>query len=445
MTLSIFFANLIPRRIVSQIVGLVAVCVLLHPLLLTVVAAFVVPDLSDPTLKSEPFVTKSVAIARMLATAPDAGRRSKLLESAVSVLPSLRVETVVQPVQSIDADDFEMLLVDAVRRDIGVAAQAHGFIDATSRKRLLLTLPDGFSWSAVVPENPEGGYPSAIIIAALFGSFALVLLAISLWAARRLTLPLRRLAGDAAKFNADQPYTPVPEAGPHEVVQVARAFNEMGSRTSQLVEDRMHLLASISHDLRTPITRMRLRAEDITDPDVQKSTLADLGAMDRMVHSAMAFVRGMTQAQNYRIVDITSLLQTICDEFSDMGHPVTFITHARFPVKCDQDQISRAVTNIIENSLKYETPVEVSLSELDSSMVDIVVADLGPGIPEDQKRKVLKPFQRGETERGFESDRGFGLGLSICSAIAAAHGGKIVLEDNRPHGLIVRLRLPLAD
>jgi signal transduction histidine kinase len=445
MKILTFLGLFVPRRTVSQIVALVAVCVVLHQIMLVIVAYLLVPSLIDPTLKFEPFVIRSVAVAQMLNGETNSEARLKIFEAALRASPTIRIENPTTSYKALDKDSYGSILVDAVGESLRQSVSVSGIVDDKSQTRILVKLPDGFSWSSVIPNEPEGGYPAAIMLAGLYGSFALVLLASSLWAARLLALPLRRLAAAAEKFDADQPYTVVAERGPSEVVKVARAFNEMGRRTSQLVEDRMHLIAAVSHDLRTPITRLRLRLEGVESAELKKQMISDLTVMDRMVHSSLNFVRGMGREQDHQTVDVTSLLQTICDDYANAEHLVTFTHHARFLVMCDQDQITRAISNLIENSLKFETPVNLSLSENEPGMVDIVVADLGPGIPNNQKLSVLKPFKRGEDSRNLDSNAGFGMGLSICSAIAASHGGKILLEDSKPHGLTVRLRLPVAD
>jgi signal transduction histidine kinase len=163
------------------------------------------------------------------------------------------------------------------------------------------------------------------------------------------------------------------------------------------------------------------------------------------VQSSLIYVRSMKQTPDHVSMDLTSLLQSICDGFADQQQRVFFTPHTRFPIKCDQDQMTRAVNNIIQNALHYDTSVQVSLSEPEYGMIDIVIADNGPGIPDGMKPTMLKPFQRGDQARSSADHEGFGLGLSICATIINGHGGKIILEDAIPHGLVVRLRLPLDE
>jgi signal transduction histidine kinase len=262
------------------------------------------------------------------------------------------------------------------------------------------------------------------------------------WAAWRIVKPLSRLAAAAAQFDADKPHVDIAETGPSEVRNVSRAFNEMGRRTSGLVEDRTKMIAAVSHDLRTPITRMRLRAEYVEDPAHRHALLDDLQVMDKMIQSALMYMRDLKLIRAPEFVDLASLVQTLCDSYLDMGAPVAFDGPYHCIIICDPDQITRAVSNVVENAIKHGTAVKVRLVENLSATVDIIIEDDGPGVPDAEKVLLLEPFHRGDASRSSQTHEGFGLGLSIANVVAEAHGGKLSLEDAEPHGLLVRIRLP---
>ena len=201
----------------------------------------------------------------------------------------------------------------------------------------------------------------------------------------------------------------------------------------------------MSHDLRTPITRMRLRAEFIDQNETRELMLRDLDQMDRMVRAALSYLRQGPSAARRELIDIASLLQTICNDFFDLGGDVAYNGPNHVLVQCNIDEIRRAVTNLIENSLKYAgTRVTVELRTIAEAMAVIDVIDHGPGIPNEIKESMLAPFVRGGLSVSVaEPPSGFGLGLAIAKAVAEGHGGKLVLLDSLPNGLVARLQLPI--
>ena len=205
------------------------------------------------------------------------------------------------------------------------------------------------------------------------------------------------------------------------------------------------MLAAMSHDLRTPITRMRLRAEFIDQNETRELMLRDLDQMDRMVRAALAYLRQGPSASRQELIDVASLLQTICNDFFDLGGDVVYNGPNHLLVRCNIDEVRRAVTNLIENGLKYAgTRVTVELRTMADTMIVIDVIDHGPGIPNDIKDAMLAPFVRGDAGVAtVEGTSGFGLGLAIAKAAAEAHGGKLCLLDSLPTGLVARLQLPI--
>ncbi len=262
-----------------------------------------------------------------------------------------------------------------------------------------------------------------------------------LWAVRAIMRPLRGFATSVDAFTVDGTMTSLEENGPSELRGAARALNRMHERVKAMIEQRTQMLAAVSHDLRTPITRMRLRAEFIEQNDVREPILRDIEQMDAMVHSALSFIRDGVVIQRNALLDLSALLQTVCDEFADMGHRVTYENAAPLSINGNADELYRAVTNLLSNAVRFGTEVEVCLRPFDDA-VEIDVIDNGPGIPQDQKAAMLAPFARGDASRPAENLHGFGLGLPIVQAIVNAHHGSLTLLDRQPHGLIAHITLP---
>ena len=272
-----------------------------------------------------------------------------------------------------------------------------------------------------------------------FLSSAVIIL--SWWAARQLTAPLANFADAAERFTADAASPPILEQGPIEVRRAAKALNDMQARLAKLIADRTRMLAAVSHDLRTPITRLRLRVEDIADEQLRAQFLRDLGSMQNLVQSALSFLRGQHEPGPNIKTDLPPLVQTVCDGFSDMGHSVHYSGVAHLYANCEPDQLMRAIENLIDNGLKFGTAVEVRVAQRDHAAV-IEVKDNGPGIAAVEKQRVIEPFYRGDTARNLSDGDSFGLGLSIAYAIVERSSGKLNLLDGTPTGLLARITLP---
>ena len=291
------------------------------------------------------------------------------------------------------------------------------------------------------------GQPPSPMIPVVFGTllfFAISFSIFLLWAARGLTRPLRRFADAVDTFSVGGTVTQLEENGPSELRGAARALNRMRERVKAMIEQRTEMLAAISHDLRTPVTRLRLRAEFIEPIDVREPILRDIEQMNAMVHSALSFIRDGVEARRDALLDLSALLHTICDEFVDMGYKVSFEAAASISIKGNVEELYRAVTNLVANAVKFGTVVEIHLSRGKQNCVEIDVVDDGPGIPEQSKVAMLTPFARGDESRKLEGMQGFGLGLPIVQSIVMAHRGSLRLLDRKPHGLIARITLPCA-
>lgn len=275
-------------------------------------------------------------------------------------------------------------------------------------------------------------------------AFATLLVMFTLYAAKALANPLARIVDELDRSDGVSKDTPIEEHGTIEIVRLAKALNGMRTRIRSMVDTRMRMLRSVSHDLRTPLTRLRLRAERLDDPAVRQSVLADIEQIDALIGETLDYLRTDAVGEEAEKLDVASLLQTIQAEFADVGFPIRYEGPDRLSAVCRPNALTRAVNNLCDNALKFGHEAVVSLVTREGEFW-IEVADDGPGIAAEKRVMVLEPFFKLDESRGPNSAKGFGLGLSIVSDIVRAHGGTIELHDRQPRGLVVRLRLPLLD
>ncbi|MEZ5789028.1 MAG: ATP-binding protein [Xanthobacteraceae bacterium] len=304
----------------------------------------------------------------------------------------------------------------------------------------MVRLRDGTVITARLPPPPPWR-PDPLTATVLFIVISLTLL--SWWAARTLIAPLRAFAKAAEGFRPDGAILLLPERGPDEIRSAARALNRMRERIKTLIEDRMRMMAAVGHDLRTPITRLRLRSEFIEDATFRGQTFADLNQMQAMVDSLLVFLREGRSPSEATSVDIAAVVLTICDQFADMGQDVSYEGPDRLTLRGDPDELQRAITNVVENAIRYGGKAMVRLKAAAGEAV-LDVDDEGPGIPDGAKEAMLQPFVRGEAARSMDATSGFGLGLSITRVIIDRHGGALSLLDRQPRGLRVRITLPIG-
>lgn len=285
----------------------------------------------------------------------------------------------------------------------------------------------------VSPHTPQGLMASTLLM-------ALAVLSLSAVLVRSATGPLRAMATAAERLGVDVTAPPLPEKGPAEVRQAAHAFNEMQARIQRLLTDRTQMLAAISHDLRTPLTVLRLHAEFVEDEEQHAKMLGTIGEMEAMIASTLAFLRDDAAHSLTEVVDLAATLGTICDMLTDAGHTAEFAGTEHAPLRCRPMALKRALGNLVENAVKYGGRANVRLTTEDR-LLRIVVADEGPGIPEQEMEKVFSPFYRGDASRSQEIG-GFGLGLTIARSTIRAHGGDICLKNLPEGGLCVTVELP---
>lgn len=276
-------------------------------------------------------------------------------------------------------------------------------------------------------------------IGSLLASAVLVGLC-SWWMARRLILPLRRLSQAADRLDGLRSAGDVPETGPVELRRIAYSFNAMQGRLLALVAERTRMAAAVSHDLRTPITRLRLRAEYVGDTELQDSIIRDLATMERIVESTMRFAQTGVSSEAMQRIELHALLDDLCAGLSVCGTPIDHQFDGTAVVDAPLDGLERAFANLIGNAAKFGTRVSVRLC-VEARQAEIVIDDNGPGIDDALKAKVFEPFFRADAARSVDSG-GAGLGLTIASAVIVRCGGTIELRDRIPTGLSVRVTLP---
>jgi signal transduction histidine kinase len=259
---------------------------------------------------------------------------------------------------------------------------------------------------------------------------------------RRLTAPYALLAAASERLGRDLNTSALAEEGPREVRAAAHAFNVMQERLQRSFADREQLVAAISHDLRTPTTRLRLRADFIDDPDQRARMLADLDEIETMTRSVLAFASSSAQPEQRETIDLVSLLGSLCDDIAGASLCLAPDTPGRIAYVAQPVALRRCVTNIMDNAIKYGGVARVSL-RTDGTAVHIVVDDDGPGIPDADAETVFRPFRRLEGSRNRETG-GTGLGLTIARAVARAHGGDVTLTNRPEGGLRAEIILPLA-
>ena len=270
--------------------------------------------------------------------------------------------------------------------------------------------------------------------------------ALSFWAVRRLTLPVALLAEAAERLGRDVNAPPLPENGPIEVSRAAIAFNTMAARIRRFVQDRTFLLTAIGHDLRTPITRLKLRAEFIEDDEQRQKFMADLDELDTMVAATLAFGRDTADTEPASRFDVVALLRTVLDDEADASPDVsdklTYEGPAHFTITGRIVAMKRTFANLIGNAVKYGDAARVKLAGPDGGMITITVEDNGPGLPADELERVFEPFYRVEDSRNRETG-GTGLGLPIARNIVRAHGGDVVIANCPGGGARATVTLPV--
>jgi signal transduction histidine kinase len=296
------------------------------------------------------------------------------------------------------------------------------------------------TWLLVTPKS-DGQETARLIRNVLLPIMALLVVAgMTAWVTRGIVKPLDDLAAAAEKLGRDREVRLVSDFNAPELQAIGTSFNAMQLRLKRFVDDRLQMIAAISHDLRTPLTRLRLFAEYLPDPDQRRQVLSDVADMEAMMSATLTFASNQLKDEPQSIVDLASLLISLCDTAADAGSRVSYDGPDHAKLQCRPVAIRRALSNLIDNGCKFADTVQVTLRETADAII-VTVADDGPGIPADQREAALRPFTRLEISRNRETG-GTGLGLTIAQDVILAHRGRIELSTAETGGLKVTVELP---
>ena len=306
-------------------------------------------------------------------------------------------------------------------------------------QRVQIVLPDESMYELIVPMPPMRErelIPTAILL------FALCIGLLAWLVARIATRPLRQLADAADNLDITRVSEPLPEKGSSEVRAATRAFNRMQKRIYEDVRERTGMLAAITHDLQTPLTRLRLRLEKLPDETLRDKLVGDMQAMQQMLQEGLELARSLDSHEAKQLLDLDSLLDTLCSDAAESGQQISYRERAEIRLKAHPLALRRALSNLLDNAVKYGQRAEVSLSR-EAQQCRIRIRDFGPGIPPELLETVFTPFYRVEHSRSRETG-GTGLGLAIARNIVQRHDGKLTLSNHPDGGLQVDVVLPLS-
>jgi signal transduction histidine kinase len=284
------------------------------------------------------------------------------------------------------------------------------------------------------PAAPRGNYRFVIAL------FLVSIAVLAYLVARMTTRPLKQLAQAAKDLGNDINHPPLALTGASEIRQASAAFNAMQARIRKYIMQRTQMLAAITHDLQTPLTRMRLRLEKVSDGELQERLIGDLSAMQAMVREGLDLARSMDTSETMQPLDLDSLLDSVCADASDASQDVTLRGSANMALLGRPLDLRRCLVNLIDNAVKYGREAQVAVDRVGGA-ARIRIRDQGPGIADAELARVFEPFYRVESSRSRESG-GTGLGLTIARNIAEQHGGSIALANHPEGGLEVTLMLP---
>jgi signal transduction histidine kinase len=288
------------------------------------------------------------------------------------------------------------------------------------------------------PRSPAPPLPAELPL--YIALFLLSIGALVLAVTRMTVRPLRQLANAALALGDDVHRPPLPLAGASEIRQATSAFNAMQARIRKQIQQRTEMLAAITHDLQTPLTRLRLRLEKVQDDELREKLIEDLANTQAMVKEGLLLARSMDSTEPMQALDLDSLLDSVCSDAVEFGQDVELVGQSRMKVRARPMEMRRCLTNLVDNAVKYGKSAVVTV-EAAANTVVIRIADAGPGIADDQLERVFEPFYRLEASRSRETG-GTGLGLTIARNILEQHGGSIKLANRMEGGLEVTIRLP---
>jgi two-component system, OmpR family, sensor kinase len=284
------------------------------------------------------------------------------------------------------------------------------------------------------------GFQGTVLSTSFMAAGALL---IAVLLVRTQTRPLSVFVKAAGRIAHEPRVSPVEESGPKEVRELAIAFNDMQARIGRLIDDRTHALAAVSHDLKTPITRLRFRTEELQDIALRESVTSDLDEMERMIDQTLSYLREERGDEELKPVDVVAILETVTDDVVDAGGAASLDGSASAVVLGRRLALKRAFGNLVGNAVKYGQWAKTTVTD-GNDAVRITIADQGPGISVEDRERALRPFVRLEPSRNSETG-GFGLGLSIADAVIRGHGGRLELRNGERSGLVVTVVLPKGE
>ncbi|HEX4300122.1 MAG TPA: ATP-binding protein [Gammaproteobacteria bacterium] len=398
------------------------------------------------TLNNTQWVQRVSETATLLESEGDAERlRVATVLSGVRLKVQLEAQMPPVPTQSLSLDDSTVELQGLLEPALA-GRSTHIYLEkrelAGIHRVVDVQLHDG-SWVRFDYLRPPSlsQWPYPLLLESLVLSIAIVL--VSLFAMRWVTRPLSTLARAADELGVDLNRPPLPEEGPVEVRAATAAFNNMQARLRDYIYERTRILTAVSHDLRTPITRLRLRAELLADEELKAKLVRDLQEMENMTNATLSFLRGFEDREMLQSVDLMALLESLETDSVDTGYDVQLLGRIQRPIMLRPRALRRLLDNLVTNAIRYGKRAIVTVEDLGSEVV-IRVRDAGTGIPPQELEKVFEPYYRLETARSQDGG-GTGLGLSIARNIAELHGGTLILQNHPAGGLEAILTLPIRD
>ncbi len=384
-----------------------------------------------------------VALVDMLSATPDADRVRVLAAAGRARMTAKLVDdAVICKGSTLDTHDLEAALRAELHAGAALTVRTCDARQPTQNLQVLIPLGQR---TLEIRTDRNEREPDRFTIP-FFGALAFLCVGVaglSAWAVSRVIRPLRRLSEKADAFGRDITVAPIDEEGPLEIRRAAHAFNRMQERIARSMQSRTRMLAAISHDLRTPLTRMRLQLDAEKKEIERAKLLRDIDLMQTMVSSALAFLTSDAGAEKKEWLDLGALLGTLCDEYAESGAAIRYDGPDQIPFFCKPDAIQRVLTNLIDNAIHFGTEIVVTAA-LDAGNVVIDVTDDGPGIPADRLQDVIEPFVRLDPARA-QRPGSVGLGLSIVDDIVRSHGGTLALINREPSGLVARVTMPASN
>jgi signal transduction histidine kinase len=431
----------ITRWVALTIALAMAAALLLNALFMQLAGVWARPPLTQSGLLEQIAISARIIAAAPAALRPELARAGSAENFAIHWFTSRQQ---VDLPQEIDEYEDGHLLLLSLLGGIALSIEAYSPDDWPPPNRdrpyvMAMQLQD-HSWLTFSAPDRSWGLDATTRYSIILALGLIAALVVAWLATRRLATPLQLFARGAKRFGSDFRAPPIEPIGPQEIRQAILAFNTMQAQIQHFVADRSQMLAAISHDLRAPLTRMRLRGEFIDDSEQQRKLFRDVDEMQSMINAALDFFRDDARLEAATPFDLAELLQTLSDDYRDQAIELPFHGPAKLVYIGRPVGLKRVITNLVENALKYAHSPVITLKTGPEGL-EIDVSDAGPGIPEHQLEQVFEPFVRLDSSRNPNSG-GVGLGLSAARAIVREHGGELRLHNRAEGGLVARVQLP---